>query len=376
MKGFIFAVLLICTPFCFAGSSVTYYGNTPVLKLSGSYLQMGQDYGQDLRFQLNQALSVLKKYYINESHLTYPQLVQQANLLYNRFPNNLQQFMQGEAQGSGLTLDDVKILNAMETFNELLEDAPRFKCAFVFLPASHTTTNSTFIGRNYDYSPPLNTLAQYLTVTILNDGKSVPTAFISIAGEIYCPSCVNAKGVFMELNDGSASGGSKVQTSRASMLSGMLTTLQHSNDLSQANQQLKQLDSDFSLIVNAADEKQSDSFEYSTTLGQQHYSSASTLISTNYFLDPAWGSSIPKPNNISTALGITRRNHLLNLTNNTSPIDIAQFKTLMAKRLLAGGAAWDFTVYQLIYDTSTQALYVRYNHAGDWTAIPMKALFK
>ncbi len=358
------------------------YQGIPVLVLSGSSHEMGYDYGVQLKQQLITVLDILEKYYIEQKHLKYSDLAQHADLLYNRYPDNFQTFLQGVAQGSGLSFSDIKILNAMETLGELLAPQEIRACAFLYVSPAKTKSGSGIMGRNYDYPAPFDQLAKYLTVVVLKQPNTVPTAFISIAGEVYCPSCVNANGIFMELNNGSPSGGHTVNLATESMLIRMLTTLQQSQSLSDTVDQLRNVKSDFSLIVSAADKSRPLSFEYSTsqTLGMNDYYpdiSIKPFAVTNFYLDPVWGNRIPTPTDETTWMGVTRRNNLLNLSQQSAQFDIKSFENLMSTDISAGGAAWSLTIYQIIFDESDYSLYLRIiaNQPNDWVQIPLKPLF-
>jgi hypothetical protein len=358
-----------------------YHGSIPVLVLSGDNMQaMGIQYGKTLKPQLKEVLAILTDYYITQKHLTYNQLDAQANLLYNRYPEQFQLFLQGAVTGSGLSLSDIKILNAMETLGSLLAK-PQAACAFVSVPGSKTITGSSLIGRNYDYSAPFDQLAKYLTVTVLKQPNKIPTAFISIAGEVYCPTCINAKGIFMELNNGMPSGGTKVDTSAKTMLVNMLTALQNYDSLDQISEYLKSMTPDFSLIVNAAHKGYLLSIEFSTDkkLKTKRYSPSGeqNFISTNYFLDTSWGNRLPKPTDENTWLGVSRRHNLLQLVNNSSQLDIAKFQQLMDTDITKGGGRWKNTIYQVIFDESDLSLYIKIlgDKTTTWQQIPLNDFF-
>src|SRR3990167_8857688 len=357
------------------------YGPIPVLILRGNHTQMGIEYGKSLKLQLTQELAILKQFYMTEHGVSYDALVKQSTLFYDRFPVTYQRFLQGEAIGSGLSLDEVKILNAMETLGELLSNHDDVKCAFLFLPPNKTVTGKALIGRNYDYPEPFNQLAPYLTVTILQEKNTVPTAFISIAGEVYCPSCVNANGLFMELNNGTPSGGHAVDTDRQSLLINMLMTMQNAASLDQIEKQMNAAQSDFSLIINAASQNQSRSFEFSSNsiLGEKYFTphENKTFALNNFYLNPDWGNEIPAPTDESTWMRVTRRNNLLTLANASDKFDISSFENLMNTPITQGGADWSLTIYQLIFDESSLSLYVKINPESDtaWTSIPLGRLF-
>lgn len=136
------------------------YGDIPVLVLRGSHQQMGIQYGQTMQNELQQTLLILKDYYISQHGVPYDQLVAKADAFYGRFPINFQVFIQGVAQGANLSLDDAKILNAMETMNSLAFsygndginlDQEDGHCAFLAISPNQTMTKSTLIGRNIAY---------------------------------------------------------------------------------------------------------------------------------------------------------------------------------------------------------------------------------
>jgi hypothetical protein len=354
------------------------YGPIQTIVLRGSHEHMGHQYGEQLKAELKDALNILNDFYTRQHGIPYADLVKHADLLYQRFPLTYQRFIMGVAEGAGLSLDDAKVLNAMETLGELLKGTQALqKCAFIALPANKTTTHAPLIGRNYDFPPPYDQLSKYLTVTVLDEPNTVPTAFISIVGQIYCPSCVNAKGLFIELNNGMPSGGFEVDQGRESLLINLLQILQNSTQFEQLKKQLKARESDYSLIINTADQYQVGSYEYSSTLGLKTIFPAKQAIfaSTNFYLNPGW-TNIPKPTDALTWQGVSRRDHLLELANQSPRFDLAQFQKLMDKPLNEGGALMPSTIYQLILDQSDLSLYIKINHQGDtWQKIPLHKLF-
>lgn len=185
----------------------------------------------------------------------------------------------------------------------------------------------------------------------------------------------------MELNNGTSSGVRNVNLNTQSLLSTMLSTLQNANNIGDVENQLKLVDPDFSLIVSTTDRNSALSFEYSTNpaLGMNFYYAVANnpMAVTNYFVDPVWGNRIPKPTDATTWYGVTRRNNLLNLASSTSSFNIPKFQDLMNKNIKQGGAVWDFTIYQLIVDSSSMDLYVRLlSDPNRWYKIPLNNMFK
>ena len=112
--------------FCCLNVSVSYaapqkqqVGGIHVVSLSGTYHEMGVQYGQLLQNELKQALAILKEFYVTEQGIAYDKVIKQANLLYARFPTDYQIFIQGVAEGAAIPLADAIVLNGMETLTGL-----------------------------------------------------------------------------------------------------------------------------------------------------------------------------------------------------------------------------------------------------------------
>ncbi len=359
------------------------FGTIQTIVLHGTHQQMGDQYGRSFKKELHEALMIIKNYYINQHGVSYSQLQAQANLFYERFPRTYQKLIEGVAKGAEITLNDAKILNAMETLGVLLNHPHVAQCAFLALPSIKTKSHALLIGRNYDFPAPYDQLAKYLTVTVLQEDNAVPTAFISIVGEMYCPTCVNAKGLFMELNNGMPSGGYQTTQTKESLLIKMLQIMQHASTLQDMQHQLEGLQADYSLIINIADKQHVQSYEYSSTLGMKVNEPKSYEIyaSTNFYLNPAWKNT-PKPTDATTWLGVTRRTNLLRLSRLSNQVDVSNLKTLMDKTLANGGAVVEncatcsSTIYQIIFDPQELNLYIKIvNQNKPWNTIPLKLIF-
>ena len=358
--------------------------------LEGTHEEMGYKYGQVMRAELSGALNTLKDYFITQNNMTYENMAEQASVFFKRYSFSYKFFLEGAAKGSGLSLDDMNILNGMETINVEADQQYKFlnikhpvnvsACAFVYLPPEKTYSGSGLIGRNYDYGEPYGMIAENLTVTILKESNSIPTAIISMPGQIYCPSCVNAKGLFMELNNGMPSGGYYDALDRQSLLIDMLYINQNSEDLTAIEKQLKATESDYSLIINTADKTEAKSFEFSTTLEMKTNFPLNNeaFVSTNYFQNASWGNEIPVPTDETTWMGVTRHNNLQNLATAQDIFNISAFQTLMNTDIDHGGAFWEETIYQIIFDTFNHDLYLTRadfdNHS--WTKISLAEHFE
>ncbi len=350
------------------------------IKLNGSYFEMGASYGNQLKPELQDALSKIKDYFITTHGLSYKQLANKAQLFYNRYSTQYKFFLEGIHSATGLSADDVNILNGMETLNSLVSsiecspDTDVSACAFVFIPPNKSSYDSAIIGRNYDFPEPYTSIAQHIIVTTLSTAETSDITIIGMPGQIYCPTCVSDKGLFAELNNGMPSGGYYDDLSRESMLSNMMKHIQSSNNFEELGMKFRATESDYSLIINTANTTHAVSYEYSTTLGMKKFTPefGKAFVSTNFFQNTTWGNQIPQPIDAKTWMGVTRRDNLMNLSNSKEVFSIEDFQKLMDTSITDGGACWPSTIYQIIF--SEQDLYIRSTGGtceGDWDHIDL-----
>lgn len=386
-------------------------GDIKVLSLHGSYEDMGLDYGVFMKDYIHSSLNILLQHY-KEQGLTREEIRQQADFFFNRFPRKYQSFIYAVSIGAKISFEDAKMLNAMEAIHKSKEfnmfgntNQMIGNCAFVYLSTQKTVDKSSIIGRNYDYPKPFDQISRMLTVTVLNPSGLIPTAIIAMPGQIYCPTCINSHGLFIELNNGTPSGGNTV-LNNTSLLTQMLDGLFKSKNTSELSSFLNtQSGFDYSLILNFADKNSFGSYEYSTSQNAKKLFPSVSLdyfVSTNFFLNTAW-QGIPTPTDDTTWLGVTRRNNLLqqikagdktvvdnfgntndnhinqDISNNiyTDQFDINRFKSIMDLDINHGGGKWDFTIYQIIFNTYDQSLYIKLNSKNDnWNHIKFHDLFR
>lgn len=365
-------------------STIEKIGSVTILNLKGNtYFDMGVDYGRLLKNELSASLDILLK--SKKPNVTYDHFSALAGNFHDKYSYPFESFIEGIAQGSGLSLDDCKILNAMETLKPLIADdigGPKAtsQCAFWSLPPSKTSTKAVIVGRNYDYQRPFHDIAKMLTVTVLHKPDTLSTAIIGLPGQVYCPSCVNENGIFLELNSGKALKSAKWafvnDHERKSILIKLLEMLQCSPTLDKLTNELKSIQSDTTLIINACNQTTTRSFEFSSTLGMKPFfpEANASFVTTNFFLNSSWAnisSSLSIPVNDSQVHwdAVSRRNNLLDL------VGLNKTYTLADALDIANQTVWkDFTIYQIVYDSSKLTVHLR-NPDSSWSEIALNKYF-
>lgn len=347
------------------------------IHLYGSKYDMGVQYGTHLKQELLSSFQIIENYFVKQMKLSTNQLVTEAELFFSKYPYSYQQFLEGISKGSSIDLEKIKILNAMETLNSLVREQQEIAaCTFFSIPYNRSKSNSTILGRNYDFPGPFKEIAKFLTLTVMHELNSVPTAFISMPGQIYCPSCINKAGLFVEFNNGTPSGGKNTNNERETLLINLLHILENSNSFSQLNKQLLSIQSDYSLIVNAASQDEVKSYEYSSYHGMKpfHPLPDNPHVSTNFYLNETW--AIEQPSDASTLLGVTRRNNILNLLDTRDKFDHDEIMQIMDLDIEDKGATWNDTIYQIVYDPGDALLFLkRTNYDNEWQKFDLHLLF-
>lgn len=216
-----------------------------------------------------------------------------------------------------------------------------------------------------------------LSITTFNFKHGQKVAIIALPGQIYCPSCLNDKGLFIELNNGFASGGATVNKHQKSMLTKMLDGLRSSSNISDLDNYLNSINSDFSLIVSAADNNKTISYEYSSELGHKSndLKNNKNFVVTNNFVGKKWAENILTKNNDYIEGSKLRRQNLLDAASTVSDMDINTAKSIMNKSIKDGGAKSPYTIYQIIYDTKTRNIYLDLEDNRGWREIKFKEIF-
>ena len=98
---------------------------------------------------------------------------------------------------------------------------------------------------------------------------------------------------------------------------------------------------------------------------------------SNYYLNPQWSFEIPSDE--KSWFGITRRNNLLSLAENSKgKIDAKKMCKIMETPIANGGAMFETeTVYQIVYDAQNAELFIKIvdDLTSSWTCIELSTLF-
>jgi isopenicillin-N N-acyltransferase-like protein len=128
----------------------------PILDIHGDHLQMGQQTGEAFAPQIQQMLTTYREL-ISTSYdrlkLNWDRVILQARKYQPFVAEHTPQYLrelEGMAQGAGVTLDDLMVLNCMEG---IVNDALHLKCTSFGAAGECTTDGHVLVAHNEDWSP-------------------------------------------------------------------------------------------------------------------------------------------------------------------------------------------------------------------------------
>jgi hypothetical protein len=103
-----------------------------------------------------------------------------------------------------------------------------------------------------------------------------------------------------------------------------------------------------------------------------------TLVYTNFYLNSTWGDKVPVPLDNTTWSGVTRRDNLLNLSSQDNNFNLTSMQKLMEVPLDEGGAFWDLTIYQIIFQPESNTISLRrsFEMPNSWVDIDLNEFYK
>lgn len=129
----------------------------PFIRLTGTHLEMGRQYGEACREQVVHSIVNARK--LLEDTFPYLQLTWDAALIqarkYNpfieeRFPQYISE-MVGIAQGAGVSFDEIALVNAMEAVT--MDALHLTKCTSLAVAQERSRNGNVLVGHNEDWLP-------------------------------------------------------------------------------------------------------------------------------------------------------------------------------------------------------------------------------
>lgn len=345
--------------------------NIKIIDLTGTWREMGRQYGALMSEELSKMYEygILRKL-VGDHGLELDDMKEAARKFHTNFPFRFKEVLRGIEETSNLSLDQVMLVCAIEVIAADSCMAPQ--CTGIAAWGDYSSGPLVY-GRNYDYLPWFRELSDCLTVAVFHpaDG-SLATATIGYAGEIYAVNGMNESGIFLELNNGSPSGGALWYDSRVPAVAELFRFLLDGETLDDIESFFQTTKANFAYVVGVSDGQTARCYEWPVfeVKRRQSHSRPGLTVLSNHFTEFSWG--LPRPDDKRNWMTRTRRQNLLSLAKHLKgSIDNNTMMKMMDTRIEDLGATTDLTVYQMVVVPERYELRIKIPGVQDWTEIKM-----
>ena len=348
-------------------------GPYDVVVLSGSYREMGRQYGYLMKDELQSVYKIITDRTAQQG-VTIEKVREQARQATALQPKRLKEINAGIAETSGLTEDDVDVLYYGAVFYLYGPSS----CSFLATWGNYTTDGSVVVSRNWDLPDTVSVFDPYYVLAVYKptDGSN-GVATVGPAG-MRPETLMNSAGLFVADDNGMASGGSLSYDNRPDLISEFFRFMLDYSTEKQLDAGIQSQRTNLAWIVNAAGPEQAYSYE-ETVYDVKRRDGAGMIAAANHFVDPTWHlTGTPDANSVA------RYNNLVTLAGQSKgSIDAAKMVQIRNVLLQNGGATflhYDFggdkysTDHQVVFVPKTRTLWMKVVDR-DWQKVDLGALF-
>jgi len=348
-----------------------------VVVLSGTYREMGRQYGALMKDELWSEYDMLHSY-LTEKGCTEDDISVSALEATALQAKRMKEISAGMSETSGLTTEQLQILHDGIC---VYLDAYHAKtgCSFLAVWGNYTPDGSLVLSRTYELPDVFAPFRPYYTLAVYNptDGSN-GVATVSPAG-VRPETLMNSEGLFIEDNNAEASAGSVQIAGRPDLIDEFFRMMLDYSDMKGLDAAIMSIRPDVAWIVNAAGPDTACSYE--ETVSEVKCRGGSEVIAaTNCFFDPSWR-LVALPDESTT-----RYVNLLSLAEeNKGLIDGEQMVAIRDVQYSDGGASFDHFVfgangmtystdYEVVFIPETRTLWMKVVDE-DWQKIELGQLF-
>lgn len=358
----------------FEGGKLYRAGSIGILQLSGSYEEMGRQYGELLKDEIQEFYHLaIDEHYIKDKGLDYEVIEGFSKGAYNRYPTKFRAVMSGMSQTSGLPLEKIVILDQILGIQFIMTEVG--ECSAIAAWGEYTAGKPLVLGRNFDLSVDFKEFSPFLNVVVYNPVDDIPIAVVAYPGEVTSFTGMNANGVFFEINEGAKSGGTTINEDRLILPVELVRFLLDYPDFGEFDAAMNTTRSNYAFIVQVADKEAAYSYEVSVLdIKRRAGQEDGLLVATNDFVDPAWGLTPPVD---AEDKSVQRRENLLRLGNmykgRITPDKMMQIMDIPFEE---GGATWmNRTAYQVVVEPANNTFWIKTRGIQDWVKIDLNNYF-
>ncbi|WP_416838740.1 C45 family autoproteolytic acyltransferase/hydolase [Haloferax sp. DFSO52] len=359
-----------------------------VLQLSGSWYEMGQQYGELMKDKVDPLWNVVIQSNLDKGWTTEDEARELfGKRVYEAASERMKALYRGVADGLEWPVDKVVLLDQGNIMNIYQGKLHSFAgCSSMCARHDATPDAGTYLGRNLDWNEHFLDIPVVLTVYNPTDGSN-SFANLSYAGWICASTLINDKGVYADVHDGTSMGGAVVAIDRPSFLLEMMDFVADCSTAEAMSYRFNGTLTDAPIIWLIAD-KSGECFSYETTLYEHRRRDPddSTFVTVNTFMNPDWG--LHKRDTVSNSL--TRYKNLTERAQDShGEIDSEKMMEIFDTPLFNedgtfrehGGATKptkqdaDLTTHQIVTDLNGLDIWVKIPLRTEWRHVDLSVLF-
>lgn len=279
-------------------------GIYPVIVLSGSYREMGRQYGGLMKTELNEEYLFLIGTLTSQG-ITKEEIIEEAGKVPAYYPERIKQIFAGMAETSGLTYDDIAFLYYGPIFLLLASSNPQpvpASCSYLAAWGDYTTDGFPVVSRNWDLADSIMPLTEWYVLAIYRptDGSN-SIATWSPAGA-RPETFMNNKGLFIA--DDNCGREDNAPETRPEFITEYYRFMLDYSDLNALEVAINGTAPDVGWIVDVAGRDEAFVLEKSSDRTVKRTGDG-VIAAANHFVDPSW--NLPEPPEHS----LSRYNNLL-----------------------------------------------------------------
>jgi hypothetical protein len=349
-------------------------GGYPVIVLSGSYRQMGRQYGALMKEELNEEFVFIIENRTQAGY-TKDEMREIAKEIPAYYPLRVRKIFSGMAETSGLTTDDIAILWYGGIFQLTAKPPVPASCSYLATWGNYTTDGSVVASRNWDLHDAVMPFTKWYVLTVYRptDGSN-GVATWSPAG-MRPETFMNSKGLFIA--DDNAGLDDIAPDTRPEFITEYYRFMLDYSDLNGLDAAIRGTSPDVAWIVDVAGPDGAYVYEKMTNRTIRR-SGSGVVAATNHFTDPSW--NLPAPPSHSSS----RYNNLLQQAGEAKGSIDGQKMTQIRDICLENGGA-NFchsllfgdrysTNHQVVFVPKTRTLWMKVMDK-DWQKVELGPLF-
>lgn len=359
----------------FEGGQRYQAGDYPVIVLTGSYREMGRQYGGLMKTELNEEYTFLMDT-LNGRGYSKEDLRDAGKVVVANYPQRLKEIFTGMSETSGLTPEDVAIVYYGPVL--LLTTRPvssPASCSYLATWGNYTTDGSMVVSRNWDLDDVVTPLTKWYVLAVYRpaDGSNAIATW-SPAGA-RPETFLNDKGLFIA--DDNAGFVEPAPETRPEFITEYYRFMFDYSDLAALDAAIRGTAPDYAWIVDVAGPDMAYVYEKSTSRTLQRTGDG-IVAASNHFTDPSWNLSAPPEHSL-----LRYDNLLRQADEGKGTIDAAKMMAIRDVCIENGGSKFchtdlGSTVYssnhQVVYLPKTQTIWMNVMDKS-WQKVELSPLF-